>query len=50
MANIQKDPASGRYRIKFRYTGIEYQRSIKTADRRAAEGIRARADETLPAC
>lgn len=47
MANINRDTASGRFRIKFRYAGTEYQRSIKTTDRKAAEAVKARVEETL---
>lgn len=46
-ASIQCDRASGRYRIKFRFGGVEYQRSTKTPDRRTAEAVKARVEETL---
>ncbi len=47
MAHLQLDPASGRFRLRFRFGGIEYKRSIKTRDPRTAETTRSRVEETL---
>ena len=47
MASLQFDEASGRYRIRFYVGGIEFKRSIKTKDQKIANGILARAEETI---
>jgi hypothetical protein len=47
MAGLHKDPASGFYRIQFRYGGRQFNKSLKTKDEREAESIRGRVDETL---
>jgi len=47
LASLLKDEQSGRYRIRFRYAGQPYNRSIKTTDRKEAESIRGRVEETL---
>jgi integrase len=47
MASIEKDPGSGVYRIRFRYGGRHFMRSLKTKDAREADALRARADENL---
>lgn len=47
MAHLQRHESSGRYRIRFRYAGVEYKRSLKTQNEKAAEGVRARVEETL---
>ena len=47
MAHLQHDAASDRYRIRFRFAGQEYKRSIKTADPRSAEAARVRIEETI---
>ena len=47
MASIARDRASGRYRIRFRYAGRSYQRSLKTKNRREANSILGRVEETM---
>jgi hypothetical protein len=47
MATLELDPVSGRYRIRFRYANCPYKRSLKTSERREAEGILGRVEETL---
>ena len=47
MASIEYDEASGRYRIRFRYAGKPYKRSLKTSEKREAEAIVGRVEETI---
>jgi hypothetical protein len=47
MAAIALDPASGRYRIRFYYDGVQYHRSIKTKDENKAQSILRRVDDTI---
>ena len=47
MATVELDPASGRYRIRFRYGGRPYKRTLKTADKREAHRICCCVEETL---
>jgi site-specific recombinase XerD len=47
MASLDFDPASGRFRIRFRYAGRPYKRSIKTTNPREAKAILGRVQETL---
>ncbi|HWG47468.1 MAG TPA: site-specific integrase [Gemmataceae bacterium] len=47
MAAIALDPASGRYRIRFYYGGVQYHRSIKTKDENKAQSILRRVDDTI---
>ena len=47
MASLEFDEASGRYRIRFRYGGRPYKRSIKTVDEAEAAGVVARVEETI---
>ncbi len=47
MASLLKDKLSGRYRIRFRYAGQPYNRSITTIDPKEAESVRGRVEETL---
>ncbi len=47
MAGIQLDPKSKRYRIRFRYGGQEFKRSIKTRSKKEAGAILGRVEETL---
>lgn len=47
MASLQRDPVSGRYRIRFYYGGEEFKRSIKTDDEAKALGILQRVQDTL---
>jgi len=36
MASLELDPASGRFRVRFRYSGQSYKRSLRTKQRRVA--------------
>ena len=47
MANLELDEASGRYRIRFRHAGKAFKRSLKTGDRREAEAVLGRVEETI---
>ena len=47
MASIEFDEASGRYRIRFRYAGKPYKRSLKTTDKRDAGAVVGRVEETI---
>ena len=47
MASLKKDPTSGRFRIRFRLQGQEFNRSIKTKERREAKAILGRVEETI---
>ncbi|MCH7727872.1 MAG: hypothetical protein IH991_15545 [Planctomycetes bacterium] len=47
MASIELDPVSKRYRIRFRFNGQPFKRSIRTKDRKEARSIRGRVKETL---
>lgn len=47
MAFLQHDQRSGRYRIRFRFEGQEYKRSIRTANEREANAILGRVEETI---
>ena len=47
MASLFQDAHSGRYRIRFRYGGQPYNRSLTTSDRQEAETVRSRVEETL---
>ena len=47
MASLERDTPSGRYRIRFRYEGRSFKRSLKTSDRREALSVVGRVDETL---
>lgn len=47
MAYLRYDKSSGIYFIRFRYVGASFNRSLKTRDRREAEAIRGRVDETI---
>ncbi|MEM9410263.1 MAG: tyrosine-type recombinase/integrase [Planctomycetota bacterium] len=47
MASIRKDPSSGRFRIRFRLQGQEFNRSIKTKDKKEATAILGRVEETI---
>ena len=39
VAHLEYDDASGRYRIRFRYGGKEYKRSLKTAGEGEANSV-----------
>jgi integrase len=47
MASLELDPTSGRFRVRFRYGGIPFKRSLKTGDRREAESVVGRIEETI---
>jgi integrase len=47
MASLEFDNPSGKYRIRFRYGGKPFKRSVKTSDRTEAEGVAARVEETI---
>ena len=47
MASIEFDELSSRYRIRFRYGGQPYKRSLKTRDVKEAQGILGRVEETI---
>ncbi|HML30326.1 MAG TPA: site-specific integrase [Hyphomicrobium sp.] len=47
MANIEFDNTSGRYRIRFRFAGRGFKRSLGTASIKLARGRLARVEETL---
>ena len=46
MAYLELDTTSSLYRIRFRYGGRPYKRSLKTSDRVEAEGVAGRVQET----
>ena len=47
MASLELDPVSGRHRIRFRFAGRAYKRSLKTQDRREARAVVGRVDEMI---
>jgi integrase len=47
MATLEHDSSSGRYRVRFRYGGRAFKRTLKTRNEKEAEGARARVDETI---
>jgi len=47
MASLEQDTVSGRYRIRFRFGGRAYKRSLKTCDRREAKGVVGRVEEMI---
>jgi len=47
MAFLEEDPASGRLRVRFRFGGLSFKRSLKTKDRATAEAILQRVEATL---
>ena len=47
MASLELDPASGRYRVRFRYAGREFKRSARTKHRRVASSVLGQVEETL---
>jgi hypothetical protein len=47
VASLNLDPASGRYRILFRFGGRQFQKSLKTTDQEEAEAAKARIALTL---
>lgn len=47
MASLELDPASGRYRVRFRYGGQEFKRSLRTKSRRVADASLGQVEEVL---
>jgi len=47
MASLEFDPASGRFRVRFRYAGQAYKRSLRTKQRRVAMASLGQVEETL---
>ncbi|MEO1497665.1 MAG: tyrosine-type recombinase/integrase [Planctomycetota bacterium] len=47
MASLEIDPASGRYRVRFRYAGQEYKRSLRTKSRPVATASLGQVEEAL---
>lgn len=47
MVSLECDPANGIYRLRWRFAGRRYRRSLFTTDRDVAEAAKARAEETL---
>lgn len=47
MAFLESDPATGVYRVRFRFGGREFKRSLKTTSERAALARVARIEETV---
>ncbi len=47
MASIQQDPQSKNFRIRFRYGGRRYFRSLNTTELKVAQSILGRVEDTL---
>jgi hypothetical protein len=47
MASLTWDDISGVARVHFRYAGKQFQKSLKTTDRRKAEAMKASIEETI---
>src|SRR5262245_9808140 len=47
MATLEYDPIAGRHRIRFRYGGRSFKRSLKTQDLAEVHGVVARVEETI---
>ena len=47
MASLQKDSLSGNFRVFFTFNGSRIQKSLKTDDQKAAEGMLARIEDKL---
>src|SRR5690349_6559866 len=47
MASLERDPSSGRYKVRFRLHGVRYKRSIKTKDGKEARATIVRLEETI---
>lgn len=47
MASLELDPTSGRYRVRFRYAGQEFKRSVRTKRKRVAMASLGQVEETL---
>ncbi len=47
MATLERNPASGRYRIRFWYGGCQFKRSLKTEDQEKAMAVCQRVEEII---
>lgn len=47
MANLRQDPQTGIFRIRFRFEGRAYNRSLKTRDPKSARSVLGRTEENL---
>lgn|GEM_PF-5184489 len=47
MASLELDPESGRYRVRFRYHGQPFKRSLRTKSKRVAQASLGQVEETL---
>jgi hypothetical protein len=47
VAYLELDPLSQHYRVRFRYAGKQYKRSLRTSDSREARGLKGRVEETI---
>ena len=47
VASLQQDPKTKTYRVRFRFRGVDYNRSLKTTEAVEARGALARVQETL---
>ena len=47
MASLERDATSGHFRIRFRYGGVAYKRSLKTTQLNNAETVLLRVKETI---
>ena len=47
MASLEYDRISEQFRVRFRFEGCEYKRSLKTGDRKVARGLMGRVEYTL---
>ncbi len=47
MASLEKDPSSGSYRVRFRFEGKEYKRSLRTKKHRVAHASLGQVEESL---
>ena len=47
MASLELDPASGRYRVRFRFGGQAFKRSLRTKSRRVAAASLGQVEEVL---
>ncbi|MEN1678299.1 MAG: hypothetical protein AAGJ46_01810 [Planctomycetota bacterium] len=47
MASLELDPSSGRYRVRFRYAGQAFKRSLRTKRQRVANAAFGQVEQTL---
>lgn len=47
MASLRRDPESGNFFVRFRYSGCSFNRSLKTPHENEAQAIRGRIEETI---